>query len=250
MLKRLALLASLMAGPAFAAPAAVVFVNGIQNTFDDSVASMLVLKGNMKAKKLDKDFVYGNAYNASNGFFSDMWQVFQQKNNETQDAKDFWRMLDGGAAQAGWMSQAIYDKYLNAFSTSSMPELPEHLKVYRQYLAEGRKLVLVAHSQGNLYANAEQNLLISGPNSAQGKVSSVGVASPAQYLMPGSSYITSSWDQVISGLRLIKKALPSNISIGFHPTQDTMGHSFVKIYMNTEYPAAEQVLSKVSLQAI
>jgi hypothetical protein len=250
MLKRLALLTSLMAGPAFAAPAAVIFINGVQSTFDDSVASMLVLKGNLKAKKLDKNFVYGNAYNTSNGFFSDLWQVFQQKNNETQDAKNFWRMLDGGTAQAGWMSQAIYDKYLNAFSSSSMPELPEHLKIYRQYLAEGRKLVLVAHSQGNLYANAEQNMLISGPKNMQGKVSSVGTASPAQHLMPGSSYITSSWDQVINGLRLIKTTLPSNISIGFHPTQDIMGHSFVKIYMNTEYPAAEQVLSKVSQQAV
>ncbi|QBC43093.1 hypothetical protein [Iodobacter fluviatilis] len=250
MLKRLALLTSLMAGPAFAAPAAVIFINGVQSTFDDSVASMLVLKGNLKAKKLDKNFVYGNAYNTSNGFFSDLWQVFQQKNNETQDAKNFWRMLDGGTAQAGWMSQAIYDKYLNAFSNSSMPELPEHLKIYRQYLAEGRKLVLVAHSQGNLYANAEQNMLISGPKNMQGKVSSVGTASPAQYLMPGSSYITSSWDQVINGLRLIKTTLPPNISIGFHPTQDITGHSFVKIYMNTEYPAAEQVLSKVSQQAV
>lgn len=249
MLKRLILLATLIASPAFAAPAAVVFVNGIQNTFDDSVASMLVLKANMKAKKLDKDFVYGNAYNASNGFFSDMWQVFQQKKHETQNVKDFWRMLDGGTTQAGWMSQDIYDKYLNSLSTSSMPELPEHLKMYRQYLAEGRKLVLVAHSQGNLYANAEQNMLVSGPRSAQGKISSVGVASPAQYLLPGSSYITSSWDQVINGLRMIKNALPSNISIGFQPAQDTLGHSFVKIYMNNAYPAADQVLNNVSLQA-
>lgn len=249
MLKRLALLATLLSGPALAAPSAIVFVNGIQNSFDDSVASMQVLKSNMKAKKLDKNYVYGNAYNASNGFFSDMWQVFQQKKNESQDAKDFWRLIDGGSAKAGWMNQAIYDKYLNAFSTSSMPELPEHLKVYRQYLAEERKLVLVAHSQGNLYANAEQNMLISGPVTMQGKVSSVGVASPAQYLMPNSSYITSTWDQVIGGLRLIKKTLPSNISIGFHPTQDTMGHSFVKIYMNNDFPAAEQVLKNVSQQA-
>lgn len=128
MLKRLALLATLLSGPALAAPSAIVFVNGIQNSFDDSVASMQVLKSNMKAKKLDKNYVYGNAYNASNGFFSDMWQVFQQKKNESQDAKDFWRLIDGGSAKAGWMNQAIYDKYLNAFSTSSMPELPEHLK--------------------------------------------------------------------------------------------------------------------------
>ena len=67
--------------------------------------------------------------------------------------------------------------------------------------------------------------------------------------MPNSSYITSTWDQVIGGLQLIKKTLPSNISIGFHPTQDTMGHSFVKIYMNNDFPAAEQVLKNVSQQA-
>ena len=56
-------------------------------------------------------------------------------------------------------------------------------------------------------------LLVGGPEKALGKVVTVGVASPAQYVLPQSSYVTSSWDQVINGLRVVKNVLPANASI-------------------------------------
>lgn len=234
---------------AFAAPSAVVYVNGINNTFDDAVASMQLLKSGMKDRQLDQGYVYGNAYNASNGFFADLKQVFGQKKQESQGARDFWLMVDGGA-QPGWMSQAVVDGYVKALSSEQkMTELADHLAMYRRYLGEQRKVVMVAHSQGNLYANIEQNLLVSGPERAQGRVTTVGVASPAQYLLPQSSYVTSSWDQVINGLRLVKPVLPSNASIGFHPLSDVMGHSFARIYINRSYATAGQILQRVGQQA-
>ena len=239
-----------VAGSAHAAPSAVVFVNGIQNSFDDAIASLQLLKGSLQARKLDKGYVYGNAYNASNGFFADLQQVFRQKSQETQSARDFWRYVDGGAAQPGWMSQAMVDSYVKSFANEQqMTELPQHVGMYRRYLGEGRKVVLVAHSQGNLYANVGQNLLVGGPEKALGKVVTVGVASPAQYVLPQSSYVTSSWDQVINGLRVVKNVLPANASIGFHPISDLLGHSFAKIYLNKDYATSSTILQQVSQKA-
>ena len=239
-----------IAGSVHAAPSAVVFVNGIQNSFDDAIASLQVLKGSLQARQLDKGYVYGNAYNATYGFFADMQQVFQQKHHEQHSARDFWRYVDGGAARPGWMSQAMMDGYIKTLgSGQQMHELPDHVGMYRRYLGEGRKVVLVAHSQGNLYANVGQNLLVSGPDKAVGKVMTVGVASPAQYVLPRSTYVTSQDDFVINALRLVAKVLPANARVGFQPFNDLMGHSFTKIYLNKDYAVSSTILRQVSQKA-
>ncbi|MDK2125248.1 hypothetical protein [Parachitinimonas caeni] len=224
---------------------AVVFVNGMNNTFDDAIASMQVLKQRVSARGAGKGYVYGNAYNATNGFFSDLYQVFKQKGQEGEKVSGFWQMVDGGNVTPGWMSTALRDKYVATLSKEVTPELPEHLKFYRQHLSANRKLVLVPHSQGNLYANISQNILI-GESAAQApNVFAVGVASPAARTMPNSTYVTSSADAVIGALRIIKSVLPSNISQGFHPFKDFLGHSFTKIYMDSSMPAELAIVREI-----
>ena len=255
-MKRLATIVfagSLLAAPLSAISAApgsaIVFVNGINTTFDDAVANLQVLKTQLNARDKSNTYLYGNAYNATQGFFSDVYQVFKQKAVECSSPADFWRAIDGNSLPASGMNAALEQKYIDILTKNDIPELPDHLNQYRNYLKAQRKVVLVGHSQGTLYTNFEINLLVTGPDQAQGKISAVNVGNAARYQLPGSTYLTSHSDTVIGALSLVQTVLPANYSIGWHPLSDALGHSFSKIYMNTSYSAAGQILQQVSQQA-
>ncbi|AOK28127.1 hypothetical protein WS67_14495 [Burkholderia singularis] len=235
---------------ATAAPgSAIVFVNGINNTFDDALASLQVLKNELNTRDAGNTYVYGNAYNATQGTFSDLYQVFKQKSVEGSSPADFWRAIDGGSIPSSGMDAALEQKYVSILTQNEIPELPDHLNQYRTYLQQNRKVVLVGHSQGSLYANFETNLLITGPEQAQGKITTVNVGNAARYLLPGSSYLTSTSDTVIGSLGIVQTVMPANFSLGPHLFTDPLGHSFVKIYMNQSFAAAKQILTQVSQQA-
>ncbi|TAM31181.1 MAG: hypothetical protein EPN59_05700 [Paraburkholderia sp.] len=244
-----ALLTPLSAISATPPGSAIVFVNGINNTFDDAVANLQIVKKQLNARDKNNAYVYGNAYNATQGFFTDVKSVFKQKAREGSSPADFWRAIDGGSLPASGMNAELQKKYIAILARSDVPELPDHLRKYRGYLNDKRKVVLIGHSQGSLYANFEINLLVTGPDKAQGAISAVNVGSATRYQLPGSSYLTSSSDGVIGALRLVQTVLPENFSMGWHPLSDVMGHSFSKIYMNKSYGAANQILQKVSQQA-
>lgn len=228
--------------------AAIVYVNGINSTFDEAVASLQILKTQLNARDTNNAYVYGNAYNATRGFFSDVWQVFKQKTVEGSSPADFWRAIDGGTIPADGMDAALQQKYIDTLTRSNTPELPNHLNQYRNYLKAQRKVVLVGHSQGSLYANFEINLLATGPERAQGRITAVNVGNAARYQLPGSSYLTSTSDTVVGALGRVQTVLPANYSFGW-ALSDPLGHSFSKTYMNTRYSAAGQILTQVSQQA-
>ncbi|WP_247351415.1 hypothetical protein [Ralstonia pseudosolanacearum] len=251
----------LLAGALLAAPlsstsaastppgSAIVFVNGISTTFDEAVADLQILKTQLNNRDKSNTYVYGNAYNATQGSLSDIYQVFKQKAVEGSSPADFWRAIDGNSLPAGGLSAALEQKYIDILTKNDIPELPDHLNQYRTYLKAQRNVVLVGHSQGTLYTNFEINLLVTGPDKAQGKISTVNVGNAARYQMPGSSYLTSHSDTVIGALSLVETVLPANYSIGWHPFSDALGHSFSKIYMNASYSAAGQIVQQVSQQA-
>ncbi|MFX8055534.1 hypothetical protein ABTK93_19935, partial [Acinetobacter baumannii] len=86
---------------------AIVFVNGINTTFDDAVANLQVLKTQLNARDKSNTYLYGNAYNATQGFFSDVYQVFKQKAVEGSSPADFWRAIDGNSLPASGMNAAL-----------------------------------------------------------------------------------------------------------------------------------------------
>jgi hypothetical protein len=232
------------------APApAIVYVNGVGNTFDKAVASLQVLKNKLNSRDTDKAYMYGNAYNATEGAFLDVRQVFGTKAIEGSTPADFWRAIDGDTLPAGGMDAALQRKYIDILAANHIPELPGHLGKYRAFLKQKRQIVLVAHSQGSLYANFAINLLVTGPDQAQGKISTVNVGNAARYQLPGSSYVTSDSDTVINLLRAVTEVLPANYSVRNRPSADSLGHSFVKTYLNAKLPLAEEILKQVSLQA-
>ena len=103
-----------------------------------------------------------------------------------------------------------------------------------------QKLLLVAHSQGNFYANNFYDKVASVPGGVPSESIGVyGVGSPADRVAGGGKYLTSDTDSVIAAkVGRFLKILPPNIHI---PLQsfDGNGHSFSNVYL--QYKGTEIV---------
>lgn len=104
-----------------------------------------------------------------------------------------------------------------------------------------QKLLLVAHSQGNFYANSFYDTVVNEPESIPAQSIGVyAVATPAKKVAGGGKWITSGTDNTIVGYVggvLGRKILPPNVYIKefsqFSPSFD-YGHSFSDAYLQYE----------------
>ena len=99
------------------------------------------------------------------------------------------------------------------------------------------RMLIVPHSQGTLYANlVHDRLIAAGPQQVEaGSVGIMAVAAPASNVRgTGSTYVTSSNDRVISGVRFVfNNTLPATYTI---PVIDSLGHNFIGVYLNPQQP--------------
>ena len=99
-----------------------------------------------------------------------------------------------------------------------------------------QKVLLVAHSQGNFYANNFYDTVVNQSGGIPSESIGVyGVASPSDRVAGGGMYLTSSTDNVINTLRTggILNILKANTDIVL-PSEDTAlgrGHSFSDVYI-------------------
>ncbi|MBI5077758.1 MAG: hypothetical protein HZB11_00085 [Candidatus Yonathbacteria bacterium] len=98
-----------------------------------------------------------------------------------------------------------------------------------------QKLLLVAHSQGNFYANSFYDVVagqVGGvPKESIGVFS---VATPSDHVAGGGGWIISDTDKVIAGLVghiPFKKIMPPNKHIGLQSGDDSLGHDFSGVYL-------------------
>jgi len=114
------------------------------------------------------------------------------------------------------------------------------------HVGNGR-ILLVPHSQGNLYANIVYDRLITdGPQQVDvGSIGIMAVATPASNVRgTGSKYVTSDNDRVINGVRFVfSNTLPPTITI---PVVDRLGHNFIDVYLTNLFSKAT-IVEEMSL---
>jgi hypothetical protein len=243
------------AAPTVKPPSAIVFVNGMNNTFDAALMSAQLVKKKMQDNKLDAGYQYDLAFVQAHDSLTDLLKVFAQKKNVDQGVEDFWRMAENPGKQSpDLLTQAQYDGYVKFFSDpgfadGKMFELKDHLSQYKRYLAEGRKVVLVPHSQGNFYANTAVALLQTAPTPASASyISAVGIASPANQLTRGSTYVTSSADMVMNAVRILFPVLKPTDNPGLN-WADYSGHALGITYLRDRSAMQKTILQSIATRA-
>lgn len=224
----------------------VFFGNGVWNDVEDASESRRKLENRLNTHisgtNLDGIITYELAYNPSNGYLEDLLETFEQDLQTNYSL--FWNYL----AEWDIMPDFLQDKILtiakevDAAVVSANPSVQEHIALYNTYLSEGKMIVLVAHSQGNLYGNIAY--LGIDPQYIDG-FGMVSVANPDSYVAGGGPYTTINEDFIINS---ILSALPPNLDNFFGPLNwgDIWGgHNFIKSYMAPGHKAEAKILNDV-----
>jgi hypothetical protein len=246
----------------------IVHINGIKTTQAEALLNADFLQQTYGTRFRASQLSYHLAYNPKGGLLPDLAQVLAQKQAEFPGATiiQMLRYLLAGVGGtlpsalvnqlatywAGWVNGngASY----NSYSDTTLADLVETV---RAHTLPDRRVLIVPHSQGNLYANRVVEIITSqaghgwsGPVPEK-SVGLVGVATPAAYVagqrQSHKFYLTSSNDLIINGLRNgappltgPQTVLPPNIDIALS-ADDPSGHGFRETYLGTDAGAAAVV---------
>lgn len=207
----------------------VYFGNGVDNDSKEAEASMEKLKQFMQLnypsrfKTADEGVTYNfkYAHNETYGVINDLiethWQLYESGqigqlyfsfvasaldsvDNTNMDNNAYLKRVQNIINQYELDTVAMLNRYrINSFNSK-------------------HNVLLIAHSQGNLFGNKMYEILNSDEKD---KFAMVSIATPANAVAKGGGYTTLHNDWVIKG---IPNSLPSNA--------DGSGHSFIESYLN------------------
>jgi hypothetical protein len=173
----------------------------------------------------------------------EFYQVASQKLGELTVRQRFWLWLSRNQPFPSELTED-YIRISAAVSANTISvdsEVQSHIGQYRSYFAQGKRVLLVSHSQGNLIANlAWRSIFGNGLNSQfVDSFGNVQVATPALAVSAGSrgslqpfgTWNTFPDDKIISNVRSAIGALPANLPAEGLIGDPALGHNFVSAYM-------------------
>lgn len=220
----------------------VYFGNGVWNDLEQASASAFLLENRLKptvaGTDLDGTITYGVSHNPSMGLLADLLETFVQ--NTQTDESQFWRYLAALDQIPDEFRDLLIEtsNKIDASILNANPAVQEHVEKYNKALSEGNKVVVVAHSQGNLFANIAYLGITPQDIGGFGIVS---VANPDNFVAGGGPYTTIDEDLIIGG---VPGSLPANLD-NFSGINwgDLTGHTFANSYMASGHPAETKILS-------
>ncbi len=224
----------------------MAYGNGMFNDREDAVESQIMLKEMMASQLPGYRVSYRLSYNHNESLLDQLLEVARQR--LLQDYSNFFLWLAGIELAPNWFREGLelivisYDAFSYVFDS----DLRKHISQYTQDISQCRKVLLVAHSQGNFYGNeswrsvyqtftagiAWDQLKLMGMVSVATPASQVGY--PLSYPVDQQSvtrYLTLSDDLVINLLRSVAFGpLPANVT-NSTVSDDWKNHSFGMSYV-------------------
>ena len=237
----------------------IYFINGVLASKAAAVASKKAIENAYKPQleKLypNEQFIFEVSYNYSakdEGFGTgvfDFIEFFQQRlaelslKFEKYIAPQYFNafisgnwedILNDSQVQPGDLAKlkTLHSNAMN-FYTSNWPNKSDsdsHVRQYVNDLTEGKRVILIAHSQGNMFAQRAMTILEPRYGLSIGMI---GVASPASVEMGNSSHYTATDDRVIQFLRNFTDVLEANVENDpgvWNDSRDLDNHGFLKSY--------------------
>ncbi|MCX2535003.1 hypothetical protein OQ486_16285 [Plesiomonas shigelloides] len=249
------------------------FFNGVLTTpveADASLEEFIFMNG--KKMENGEPIRYEVMYNQTEGF-DDFVETFEQRLSEHGDLLNgrfelFFEAIRGhgpwldkimsSVSSTGQLFEAFVDWHkaqsiaiLTSMlgNSSSQVNSVEHRTRIDNWILEGKKILLVAHSQGNLFANAAYNHALTKANKE-----SIGIVhiAPASPIINGP-HTLADLDLVINGLRIFGEVPPITDDIpgyllrpaGANKKKDKLGHGLSEIYLNKGLSISSKVKSQI-----
>lgn len=240
----------------------IVHINGIGTTLFDALNRNLpVLDARVRSSISQEEYelisfdlqhnsTYRDEYGKIVGILLDLFEASLQ--DIQTDVGQFWRILGGIKVMPQWFSNRFTELAVSIDESAMVTsvDLADQVAYYKRKIAEGNKVVLVPHSQGNFFANQAYGNLNGEESQSLGIVS---VANPDSYVASGDQYYTTLINDTvilaiiaaksqISGLPL--PMIPNTIN-SFESWNDMSGHSFVHSYMVEGSNSNQQVVEDI-----
>jgi len=236
---------------------AIVYGNGMFNSGPMSVESRDALKNRFKqaqaqsfpSEQIEYDLAFARSDSQYPGIdaLGQLLEAYALKFGD--DTSDLWRMLGGRvtlrspSAYLDWyipIATAITGSVLRAIYDHDMAD---HIRMYKTYL-DANRVVIVAHSEDNNYANQEDYQLLAINPAWEQSLAIVSVATPAGRVAdPKGQHFTVLEDSVINVVaRRVFGPLnvlgvycpppPTWLGMAGAGSSDFFGHDFVAHYLN------------------
>ncbi|MCK5702821.1 MAG: hypothetical protein KAI29_16775 [Cyclobacteriaceae bacterium] len=190
------------------------------------------LMANLSSSELDL-LQFEIAYNKSN-----LMDLFEATSQDLQtDISRFWRILGSIEVLPDWFADImnVLVTQVDEEALVTTDSLKDQLFDYKTKIAEGKKVLLVAHSQGNFFGNQAYGLLSTTERESFGMVS---VANPDSFVAGDGPYTILINDGVIWAVIFVKTLaglpqLPMDpyMENSLGDLNDILGHSFINAYM-------------------
>lgn len=180
----------------------IYFINGVLTT---RAAAMLTLyfeleprvrnvsSGVIQQSCLDFELAYNQtAYRpgASVGYITgikDFLDSGVQRLGES--VSNLWNYLGGLTVMPAALQQQV-ESIVSTAEVNVVQDLDKHVQLYLQELMTAQKIILVAHSQGNYYANESYRNLVNVQSIPPNRISIIAVATPSNVVGGNGPYIT------------------------------------------------------------
>lgn len=216
----------------------IYFGNGVWNTQKQGEEGRDELKRFMQDRAItplsiedekNKLYEFKHAYNYSGGTNIDLIETFWQLKESGQIDEGYFQMIaatlatkDGADSHKEIMDEIRYVTTYYEDNVDIMFDIYKNSSFNLKH-----NVLLVAHSQGNLFGNKMYTLM----NDIQKKkFRMVSVATPANHVAGDGPYVTAKFDYVIGP---IPGSLPGNV--------DGLGHEFIKTYLNSSINAPRKI---------
>ncbi|SPP64202.1 hypothetical protein [Nitrospira lenta] len=237
----------------------IYYVNGVTTTLDEARLNggkleleFLARLPAMPAPLQSACYLFFLNYNPTSGAVKDFTEAGQQRLGV--NPSDMWRKLETFASLGPTMAALLQGPMTQA-NQIDQAAVQRHAAAYRAQMTPPlcRRVVVVPHSQGNLYANAAYDAAVGpspSPTPAAGALKIVGVATPDTMVKGNGRYRTSNGDLLIGAINLIlPSTLDANTNWGPNPILTSFtplysgGHSFMG-YLSFD-DSRNQILSDI-----
>ncbi len=258
------------------------FFNGVATTREQAEQGIKEIKFTLGISQYNSESVeyqlfYNDSYIEGSGLnvLADFAETFDQRTYELEQKQfdrweAFWDIVSGRqnssiiqkiSATFAWFAGFVLDftsEAINATITTFLKELaslvdaPETSQTRMQHHLlndsltwKGKKLIYIAHSQGNLWVNESYKHVTSQYGYSADNIHVVHIAPASPTLSPDSDYILSTSDLVINGLNFtgIGSVPIPNTTIA--PSKlDIAGHGLIPIYL-THPKSIEKIKASV-----